>query len=135
MCIYCPLPCPYILLQPSAFRRFGYSIVVSVGLPCPCPYIHTYLSTTVVNIDTGRASWRGFYTHTATGTHQLSVMAILHNTDSTYIDVWPGTTCSLAWLVVGCNRLGGGKTSYPKYINTSCGPARQIFIYKWGAEG
>ncbi len=26
----------------------------------------------------------------------------------TYIDVWPGSPCSLAWLVVDCNRLGGG---------------------------
>ncbi len=28
----------------------------------------------------------------------------------TYLDVWPGPTCSLAWLVAGCNTLGGGKT-------------------------
>ncbi len=27
-----------------------------------------------------------------------------------YLDDWPGTTCSLAWLVAGCNMLGGGKT-------------------------
>ncbi len=30
----------------------------------------------------------------------------------TYLDVWPGTTCSLAWLVAGCNTFGGGKTGY-----------------------
>jgi hypothetical protein len=32
----------------------------------------------------------------------------------TYLDVWPGTTCSLAWLVAGCNTLVGGKTGYRK---------------------
>jgi hypothetical protein len=40
-------------------------------------------------------------THTATGAQQLSIMAILYNvssTDSTYLDVWPGTTCSLLGL-------------------------------------
>ncbi len=30
------------------------------------------------------------------------------------IDVWPGTTCSLARLVAGFNTLGGGKTGYRK---------------------
>ncbi len=38
----------------------------------------------------------------------LTAVVQLHWRDHwpTYIDVWPGTPCSLAWPVAGCNMLG-----------------------------
>ncbi len=62
---------------------------------------------------------------------------------TTCIDVWPGTPCSLAWLVAGCNTLGGGsfrrrlvQLSCPELlnrlskVNTSCSLVRQIFSFR-----
>ncbi len=63
----------------------------------------------------------------------------------TYIDFRPNMLCRLAWLVAGCNKLGGRSLWY----RTDCGtvwtvlfgashshvPAQPIFSYKWGAAG
>jgi hypothetical protein len=46
----------------------------------------------------------------------------------TYLDVWPGTTCGLAWLVACFNTLGVAEKSVFE-LNTNCGPAWQIVIY------
>ncbi len=54
----------------------------------------------------------------------------------TYIDVWPGTPCSLAWLVAGCNTLGGGSfRECPVPLSCPERLTRKIFSYQWGDTG
>jgi hypothetical protein len=76
--------------------------------------------------------------------------AFYRTTDQRYIDVWPGTPVSLAWLVSGCNTLGGGSFSghpVPRLaqpratkpvIESKQQPRHcplQIFSYFWGDAG
>ncbi len=46
----------------------------------------------------------------------------------TYLDVWPGTTCSLAWLGAVSNTLGGGKPVIESKHQLWPRPGRSSFI-------